>query len=257
VDLPGWEVSDVQQFTAEDGEMSFTGGSGQLDVHWRPAEGYHDYLADRSRGNPSISIEVLGQGATLFQYRGTTDFTTILPPTGTSFLEIRGDLGSREEYLRVLAALTPVTTEEWLAAMPDNVVVPSDVDAVVARMLTGVPLPPGFSAGPLSQDLAQDRYQLGATVSGSVLCAWLDRWDDARTRGNEDRAAEAVAALQSSRQWPILLEMNAEGDYPEVAWEIADGAAGRNLDFFGGELTRQTWIQGLGCDSHPRNANMD
>ena len=34
-------------------------------------------------------------------------------------------------------------------------------------------------------------------------------------------------ALASSRNWPVLLEMNAEGDYPEVVWQYADALNGK------------------------------
>ncbi len=45
--------------------------------------------------------------------------------------------------------------------------------------------------------------------------------------------------MQTSRDWPVLLEMDAEGDYPEVVWEYADQiAAGQTPAGFEG---------GLGC----------
>ena len=77
-------------------------------------------------------------------------------------------------------------------------------------MLRGVPLPPGFDA-PAGEATTRDRYQLGAKVAGAVACAWIER-------GGE----EARRALASAKTWPILHEMNAEGDYPEVLWQYAD-----------------------------------
>lgn len=256
VSAPGWEVARVDSFTETEGEMTFTDGDHDLDVHWRAARDYQGYLADRSHDNASEPVEVLGQRGTLFRYGRSTDFTTILPPQGANFLEIRGNLGSRDAYLSVLASLTPVPVDTWLAAMPDNVVQPGDMDATVAEMLKGVPLPPGFDAAPLSSDLPGDRYQVGARVAGAVACAWLDRWADARTGGDRRAEQAALAAMQTSKRWPVLLEMNAEGDYPEVVWEIADGIAGKMPDFFGGLPTRTTWTQGLGCDIAPRDANL-
>ena len=255
VSAPGWQVARVESFTATEGEMTFTDGDHELDVHWRAARDYQGYLADRSHGNTSGPVEVLGQQGTLFAYGGT-DFTTILPPQGASFLEVRGDLGSRQAYLEVLRSLTPVSVDTWLAAMPDNVVQPGDMDATVAEMLKGMPLPPGFDAQPLSRDLPSERYQVGAQVAGAVACAWLDRWDDAHRDGDAQAERTALEAMQTSKHWPVLLQMNAEGDYPEVVWELADGIAGRKREFFGGLPTRTTWTQGLGCDIAPRDANV-
>lgn len=64
----------------------------------------------------------------------------------------------------------------------------------------------------------------------------------------------AASALAGSTGWPILLEMDAEGDYPEVVWEYAwlvnDGAIDHP---HGGEITPfgptmlATYEQALGC----------
>ncbi len=48
-----------------------------------------------------------------------------------------------------------------------------------------------------------------------MACAWIERG-----------GKEAAEALATSRSWPILLEMNAEGDYPEVVWQYADALNG-------------------------------
>ena len=256
VSAPGWQVARVESFTAAEGEMTFADGDHELDVHWRAAKDYQGYLADRSHGNTSAPVEVLGRQGTIFRHGRSTDFTTLVPPRGANFLEIRGDLGSRPAYLEVLASLEAVPIGTWLDAMPDNVVQPGDMDATVAEMLRGVPLPPGFDAGPLSTDLPSERYQVGAQVAGAVACAWLDRWDDARRDGDARAERTALQAMQTSKRWPVLLQMNADGDYPEVVWEIADGIAGRKREFFGGLPTRTTWTQGLGCDMAPRDANV-
>ena len=45
--------------------------------------------------------------------------------------------------------------------------------------------------------------------------------------------------LGTSRQWPILEELNPTGDYPEVVWELSDQAvAGKVPDWY---------REGLGC----------
>ena len=46
--------------------------------------------------------------------------------------------------------------------------------------------------------------------------------------------------MATSRDWAILREMDAEGDYPEVVWEMADDlAAGR---------VPEGWRGALGCE---------
>ncbi len=255
VDLPGWAVSDVSMFTADEGEMTFTDGTDEIQVNWRPAAEYTDHLAGRLRGNTSVPYSVLGEAGTMVRYDRSTDFTTILPPNDLNFLEIRGDLGSRAAYTRVLDALTPVSSDDWLAAMPANVVVPSNIDSVAAEMMADMPLPPGFEAAEaIGDDVTGNRYQVGAEVTGAVMCAWLVRWDEGNRTGNDEMVESAVAAMQTSKDWKVLHEMNAEGDYPEVTWEIADGAAGVGdglaADPYRGGFEFWMGVQGLGCEGY-------
>jgi hypothetical protein len=61
--------------------------------------------------------------------------------------------------------------------------------------------------------------------------------------------AEAVDALQSSKNWAILHEMDAEGDNPEVVWKYADGIAGDGTVVGGRVLTvEEAYQKALGCD---------
>lgn len=251
VDLPGWRVGDVSMFTADEGEMTFTDGTDEVQVNWRPAAEYDDHLAGRLRGNTSEPRSVLGEAGTMVRYADSTDFTTILPPNDVNFLEIRGDLGGREAYTRVLDALTPVGTSEWLEAMPASVVLPSNVDEVAAEMMADMPIPPGFDAAEeLGDGISGDRYDIGAEVSGAVMCGWLVRWDEGNRAGDTAMVDSAVAAMQTSKDWAILHEMNPEGDYPEVAWEVADGAAGTDLRVWDGEFELWKGVQALGCEGY-------
>src|SRR5918995_455394 len=94
-----------------------------------------------------------------------------------------------------------------------------------------------------------DRYQLGAKVAGAVACAWLDQWVDAMSNGNNGRAQEAVAAMTTSHNWAILLEMDEAGDYPEVLWELADAMAD-NASVSGGRpmSIEESYESALGCE---------
>ncbi len=83
-------------------------------------------------------------------------------------------------------------------------------------MLRGVTLPPGFNASAITgANLASDRYQLGATVTGTVACTWFKRWAQARRTGNSAGVQQAVNAMATAKTWPILQQMSKSGAYPE------------------------------------------
>ena len=70
-------------------------------------------------------------------------------------------------------------------------------------------------------------------------CAWLEDFENAKAHGQQGRADEAARVLGTSRQWPILRQLDAAGDYPEVVWELSDQAvAGQVPDWY---------REGLGC----------
>jgi hypothetical protein len=85
-------------------------------------------------------------------------------------------------------------------------------------------------------------------VSGAVACAWIDRWVTARRTGDEVGVRNAVSAIESSHGWPILREMDEEGDYPEVLWELAD-AMRPNEPISGGKplSIEESYQAALGC----------
>jgi len=239
IDEPGWKITHVDQFTVAEGEVHFENGSKSLDVNWRATGDYQGYYDDRAHDNAKQPITLLGQHGTLFTYPDANDFTTILPPKGQNFLEIRGEGASEQAYRDLLAKLHPVDVDTWLAAMPASVVKPADTRATVDAMLAGLPLPSGLNKQRLYQQPAQDRYQLGATVSGAVACGWLDQWVAAKKSGDATKLEQATDALVTSHSWKVLNDMNAEGDYPEVVWQYADQVAkGQDPAYY---------QQGLGC----------
>ncbi|MFG1623552.1 hypothetical protein [Kribbella sp. NPDC049227] len=248
VDAPGWKVSRVDEFTAELGEMTFAKGNQRLDVYWRPADQYQTFYDDRAHDNTHQPIELLGLDGTIFRY-DSTDFTTILKPKGKNFLEIRGGAGDEAAYRDLIGKLKPVGVDEWLDALPASAVKPADNKKTVDGMLEGLPLPDGFDKAPLYQQTVNDRYQVGARVTGAVSCAWLNQWTTAKKSGDKAKVAEAVAAMKTSHSWPILKEMAKGGDYPRVLWSYADGIA---KDQAPAGLTRTPdaasgYVDGLGC----------
>jgi hypothetical protein len=194
----------------------------------------------------------------MFRYGDSTDFTTILRPQDGVFLEIRGDLGSKQAYVDVLNRLGAVDGATWAAAMPAGAVAPADTRAVIDELLADIPVPEGFDVTVLDTGLTTDRYQLGSVVAGAAACAWTDAWDDATKAGDQRAADEAAEAMNSSRRWSVLREMDKKGDYPEAVWDVAY-LVSHDVDLQRGQSKseRGWWVGGLGCDSPPRSLNMD
>ena len=93
-------------------------------------------------------------------------------------------------------------------------------------------------------DLTSDRYQLGAWVTGTVACTWLKRWSDARRTGDTAGVQQAVRAMATAKDWPILQEMSNSGGYPQILELLA--AAMSNGNWHGRALTGAV-NSGLGC----------
>ena len=75
--------------------------------------------------------------------------------------------------------------------------------------------------------------------SRQYTCAWLEDFENAKTHDQQAEADEAARVLGTSRQWPILKQMNADGDYPEVVWDFADQV--------GAGQVPEGYREGLGC----------
>jgi hypothetical protein len=226
VTADGWSVTRADEFSAEDGEMTFGNGTRTLELNWRSGS-FADWVADRAHSSgPPSAISIAGASATLFQYTGSTDFTALWQ-VGRNTMEMRGTFPTRADYLAVASTLRSVDVDTWLRAMPASVVRPDQRRSAVEGMLQGLPLPPGFDLDALIQrTTVSDRYQLGAAVSGAVACGWIESWVSATAHGDSAAAHLAAQAMAGSHDWAILNEMNPSGDYPEVLWEYADAMKG-------------------------------
>jgi hypothetical protein len=243
VTAPGWKVRSVEGFDAEAGEMTFQLGpdrmrrekflnsysvvndAPRLEVAWYPRDQYEFYRADRAREPHLQHLELFGKRAQMISY-SATDHAVMLPPQGAVFLELRGNVGDEAAFRRFLAdSVEQVDIRTWLAAMPPSVVTAGNLDGAVRKALAGVPRPPGFDASSLGRGLALDSYQFGARITGLVACGWIEEWQRAGASGDAAAQQRAVAAMATSRDWAVLHEMDAEGDYPEVVWQYADEVA--------------------------------
>jgi hypothetical protein len=231
--VDGWKVTRVDEWDAGTGEMTFAGDGRTLEVRWQPED----------NGNKDLervgSATITGATAFVGRYPGTDDFTARWRD-GDAFVSARSVAPSTQAFLDTLARLQRVSAEEWLEALPPTAVKPGVQADAVRSMLDGIPVPSGFRT-PTAGAATRDRYQLGAKVAGALACSWIVRWMDG------DKAA--APALASSRTWPILLEMNAEGDFPEVVWQYADAVNGKGSVPAGklGLTVDETYKDALGC----------
>lgn len=224
IDAPGWKIDRVIDFNATSGKMNFTKGQQRVTMAWAPAKAYQAQLRDRGHDSRSERVEALGRAGTMFHY-SASEQTTILQPKGRTFLEIRAELGSERAYRDMLAKVRAVDVDTWLAALPDSVVTPDQKPAVIAQMLADIPRPEGFDTKPLLTRTTTDRYQVGARVTGTVACGWIDQWAAAKKRGDEEGARAAIAALRSAKSWKVLKEMEDQGHFAQGVWPVGDWIA--------------------------------
>jgi hypothetical protein len=250
LDAPGWKVSRADELGIGHCEMTFSQNGRRLDLKWDRGAEYTKLADPRSGAEPLGAMTVQGATARLFRYTGSTDFVATWSKDGYG-LQARGVSPDLATFRALVATLQEVEVDTWLSAMPASVVKPEGRSKIVLEMLEGVPLPPRFEVAQLlrARDGAVlDRYQLGAQVAGAVACAWLDRWVAARREGDDRGLRQSVGALATSHEWRVLLDMNAEGDYPEVLWLYADAVAANAPIQAGGQLTvEQSFRAALGC----------
>lgn len=223
VDDPDWKVERADEWQAGAGEMTVGNGTDQVAIRWMDGADYQGLVTSRTdKSVRQEQIKVLGDEALLAINDDPPAVWAVWLRDGTT-IEVAGR-GDVDTFRHVLDRLKAVDVDTWLGAMPADVVAPDgDHASAVDDMLRGVPLPPGFDADALrSSDLVRDRYQLGAQVISAVTCGWLDSYFAAKGSGDKAGMADAAAQLATSRQWPILQEMQADGGFSGVVWAYAD-----------------------------------
>ena len=157
---------------------------------------------------------------------------------------------SQAAFVATVAGAQVVDLATWEASLPDNVVGPSAQLEAVAALLADVPVPAGFDAPELDDGSTNDRYQLIAHVSGAVTCAWLDLWFTGAETGDAAMQADAAAALATSREWPMLVEIADQGGWSDQVWLHADAVnGGEGVTTGAGPVppTRDEANSALGC----------
>jgi hypothetical protein len=228
IDQPGWNATTVYGFAAKEGTIAFSNGGRQMEMNWYPAGQYDGYYKDRLEVSEPEPVKVDGWPGDLFRY-SASDFAVMLRPRDGSFVELRtGGRWTRSQFDQVLGDVVRVDARTWLAALPAEIVTPGRVDEQAARVLADVPLPPGFDIATLDDLGTNDPYQFGAEVTSRVGCGWIAEWLRAEKAGDDAALHRAGDALRSSHNWKVLHQMNGEGDWTEVFWEIADKVAAGN-----------------------------
>lgn len=252
LDAPGWVATRLDVIDDRTGEMTFEGPSnGTIDLLWRPAEQHDRWLGQVREGTLDLPpVEVTGIPAEVNGY-SATDLTAIWTD-GTYSLTLRGFGGFEDAsaFAELASSLRSATPQQWSDAIPESTVPAPDRDRTAAEMLDGMPLPPGHDLDEALAGDAQsrDRYQLGARVVASVACGWIEEWIDANARTDQGRIDAAVVALATAREWPILIEMQSSGAYPDVVYEYAEAIAGDGTVLGGRVLSvEESYADALGC----------
>lgn len=225
IDQPGWKATTVYGFAEKTGTIGFRNGTRQLEMNWYEAGQYDGYYRDRLGVSKPEAVRVDGRPGNLFTY-DASDFAVMLKPRDGSFVELRtGGHWTRAEFDRVVADVRHVDVQTWLAALPPEIVTPGRVDEQAEKALAGVPLPPGFDRAALATLGTNDPYQFGAAVTSLVGCGWIAEWLRAKQAGDEAGLRKAADALRGSRDWPVLHQINGEGGWPEVFWQVTGQVA--------------------------------
>jgi hypothetical protein len=123
-------------------------------------------------------------------------------------------------------------------------------------MLHGIPLPPGFDASRIrGSRLVQNRYDLGAAVTGTVACMWIADWNRARHAGDRATVRRAIAAMATAPHWPVLHQMARVGAWPQVLISYARAMRRGTITEGGVEPLAKAVNSGLGCPELGVNLN--
>jgi hypothetical protein len=255
VTAPGWKIVRADEFETDSGELTFSDGSQQFDVHWYPARYYGDYLRDRATESTPEHGTLLGQDATTIEY-SPEEYATMLSPQGSVFVEVRGRLGSKPAYEEILNSLQSVDVDTWLEAMPPSTVRPEARAEAVDQLLRGMPLPPGFDAAALkSEDSIADQDTLAVKVGNAIACGWVESWISAQATGDQASADRAVEAMSASDQWPLVRENHVPwfSNYAGVAKQLREGRLDTSPSGYETQTNGKTfgygpaWKMFLGC----------
>ena len=230
LDRTTWRVEYADEITERIGTLQFAGPGGDgsptaVELRWYDG-GLSSWMQDRANSAPlATTAPVPGTSAHVYHRHGPgpQKVSALWEAREGLVLEFVAIVDDLQEFTTLLASLRPVDEDAWLAALPASTVRPADRANVVLSMLHGVTVPPGFDPDTVKgTGLVKDRYQLGAAVAGTVACTWFQRWSVARHSGDANGVRDAIDAMATAKNWPILQEMAKSGAYPHVLQRYAE-----------------------------------
>lgn len=253
---PGWDVGWITVGEEYEGvkynELAWVNATGdQLQLNWGATGSgavESPQPSDSATVRPTITVTI--DGVTTPVYQQDEEYRVVWIARGSDWQVRGGGFANAEEFAAVMATATAVTETDWFASLPDEVVLPDERGETVAGMLADIPTPEGFEAAEIiEKPVVTTRYHVGADVTGAVTCDWVAAWLDAREAGDQAAVDAAVAAMATAREWDVLTEMDAEGDYPEALLQIADAMSGDGtLDQGMPDIPLEDTVEGsLGC----------
>ncbi|HEY0277102.1 MAG TPA: hypothetical protein VGC32_02415 [Solirubrobacterales bacterium] len=217
ITAPGWRVEEARSFKPLRGQLELGDGSHRVHLSWGPAADRHYALYDKGGEGPVAGRwigTIAGRKAIVFHlHAGPTGsyFTTVFPAEGGIFVSLGGAFAKRSEWDALMASLRAVGVDEWLEAMPGEILRQPEFAAEVKRMLAGVPVPAGLDAAAVVEPTElTNRFQTAKKLTQAVTCEWVGRWEAARRQGDQAGASEAVEAMSGARDWPVLQRMARE-----------------------------------------------
>lgn len=236
-----------------------------------PAKRFHYFEAELSRGGAELDVRMYEgdtaqydrlvkgrvqesdeqQEATVFGYRGTIirhrgggGYGALWFAEGISYL-LDFHTADRDQFFDAVNALRVVAEDQWEAALPETSVKSAARGQEVDRMLVGIPQPPNFTVDDLRRGPAIKRDSLGIEVTRAAGCGWIESWSAARRAGNAALEKAAVDAMATSRQWPVLHEIQSVPSWPKGIWSYADAMAGDGR--MGVQTVEERAVNLLGC----------
>jgi hypothetical protein len=205
---PGWEVTGIEEYQPDSGEMYFEGPGGRhAELSWYDDDEWESRRDDAGLGGATPTVAIAGHDALV-----TVDPEPVAlwQAGGHMFVLQAGSTASLDDLvLFTTTFVDEVGQDEWLAALPDDIVVPTERADLVAATLAQLPVPDGFDPRPhTDSELARGTTAVvRAEVATAVACAWIDRWE----AGDAAVRAAATEALGTWRDWPV-------GDYVHSQW---------------------------------------
>ena len=227
LDQPGWAVTHVDQGDGLGG-VGYENAGATLKLDWYPADGYAERLAHRrdEAGSDGTAVDIAGLPGSMWS-AAEGDHTALRPVEDGHFLEVRGFGMDEAAFAALLPALRMVDAQAFDAALPPGYADDGHRHTRVDRILDGIAryavplLPAGLDRSAITSEQA-DPVQLGSDVADQVACAWIAQYAEARRLGDDTGAQQATGVLATSRNWPVLQQIEAASDEPEWVWWASD-----------------------------------